>query len=102
MTAIRYKFILFINILLISSNIFKYNISIGNISVDDKYLAEEFLDLISTLPENIGTSDYQYPIEKDKNGDCRFSPSLQKRLNAPNNVHLKAWATFERVKKLFN
>jgi hypothetical protein len=70
--------------------------------VDDKYLAEEFLDLLSRLPENIGASDYQYPIEEDKNGDRRFSPSLQKRLNEPNNAHLKAWANFERVKRLFN
>jgi hypothetical protein len=70
--------------------------------MDDKYLAEEFLDLLSSLPENIGASDYQYPIEADKNGDCRFSPSLQKRLNEPNNSHLKAWANLERVKKLFN
>ena len=46
--------------------------------MDDKYLAEEFLDLLSSLPENIGASDYQYPIEEDKNGDRRFSPSLQK------------------------
>jgi hypothetical protein len=70
--------------------------------VDDKYLAEEFLDLLSSLPENIGASDYQYPIVEDKNGDCRFSPSLQKRLNETNNAHLKAWASLERVKRLFN
>ena len=70
--------------------------------MDDKYLAEEFLDLLSSLPENIGASDYQYPIVVDKNGDCRFSLSLEKRLNEPNNAHLKQWASFERVKRLFN
>jgi hypothetical protein len=70
--------------------------------VDDKYLAEEFLDLLSSLPENIGASDYQYPIEEDKNGDCQFIPSLQRRLNEPHNADLKAWASLERVKRLFN
>jgi len=52
-------------IILISIKIFN-----SDIPMEDKYLAEEFLDLLSSLPENLGASDYQYPIVEDKNGDC--------------------------------
>ena len=69
--------------------------------MDDKDYAVELLDLVSSLPENIGVSEYECPLITDSNGNLQIGPSLQKRLDEPANAHLKAWATIERIQKLF-
>lgn len=69
--------------------------------MNDEDLVVEFLDLVSSLPENAGTSEYQHPIITNSSGNLQFSNSIQKLLDDPANAKLKAWATIERVQNLF-
>lgn len=69
--------------------------------MDDKNLVVEFLDLVSSLPENLGASEYQCPLISDSSGNLQISKSLQKLLDDPTNAKLKAWATVERIQDLF-
>lgn len=70
--------------------------------MDDKNFAVEFLDLLASLPENIGASEYQCPIISDDDGNFQIKKVVQELLDNPKYAHLKDWATIERIQSLFS